>query len=106
MDNQSAIQILKDFDSQVSVKADGAYQTTVGKMACDLAVAALEKQIPKKIIIKPVKNEKLKNGSYVNYICPICKILITSGYYYPPCSKNLQQYKFCSNCGQAIDCSD
>ena len=56
MDNQSAIQILKDFDSQVSVKADGAYQTTVGKMACDLAVAALEKQIPKKIIIKPVKN--------------------------------------------------
>lgn len=42
MNEQEAIEILKDFDKQVSAKADGAYQSTIGKMACEAAIAALE----------------------------------------------------------------
>ena len=37
-----AIEVLKDFGKQVSVKADGAYQSTIGKKACDVAIKALE----------------------------------------------------------------
>ena len=36
------IEVLKDFDKQVTAKADGAYQSTIGKMACDTAIKALE----------------------------------------------------------------
>ena len=42
MDYKEAIEILKDFDSQVSAKADGAYQSTIGKMACDIAISAIQ----------------------------------------------------------------
>lgn len=42
MDYKEAIEILKDFDSQVSAKADGVYQTIIGKMACDIAISAMQ----------------------------------------------------------------
>lgn len=42
MTEQEAIWVLKDFDKQVAAKADGAYQSTIGKMACDVAISALE----------------------------------------------------------------
>ena len=42
MTEQEAVEILKDFDKQVSVKADGAYQSTIGEMACKVAINALE----------------------------------------------------------------
>lgn len=42
MNENEAIEVLKDFDKQVTAKADGAYQSTVGKMACDTAIKALE----------------------------------------------------------------
>lgn len=42
MTEKEAMLVLKDFDNQVSVKADGAYQSTIGKMACDAAISALE----------------------------------------------------------------
>ena len=42
MNYQEAIEILKNFDSQVSAKTDGAYQTTIGKMACDIAISAMQ----------------------------------------------------------------
>ena len=42
MKENEAIEILKDFDKQVTAKADGAYQTDIGKMACDTAIKALE----------------------------------------------------------------
>lgn len=37
-----AIEILGDFGKQAKAKADGAYQTNVGKMACDMAISALK----------------------------------------------------------------
>lgn len=42
MRENEAIEVLKDFDQQVTAKADGAYQSTIGKMACDTAIKALE----------------------------------------------------------------
>ena len=42
MRENEAIEVLKDFGKQVSVKADGAYQSTIGKKACDVAIKALE----------------------------------------------------------------
>lgn len=53
--------------------------------ACDMAINALEKQIPK----KPKTDDR-----YVMYICPCCNDFI----------KVSQNY--CPNCGQAIDWSD
>ncbi len=42
MTENEAIEVLKDFGKQVSVKADGAYQSTIGEKACDVAIKALE----------------------------------------------------------------
>lgn len=43
MTESEAIDVLKDFGKQVSVKADGAYQSTIGKKACDVAIRSLKK---------------------------------------------------------------
>lgn len=42
MTESEVIRVLKDFDAQVTAKADGAYQTNIGEMACDAAIKALE----------------------------------------------------------------
>lgn len=42
MTEQEAIKVLRDFDKQVTAKADGAYQSTIGEMACKVAINALE----------------------------------------------------------------
>lgn len=125
MTENEAIEVLNNFDMQVSAKADGAYQSTIGEMACGIAVKALseiqqyraigtveecrearERQIPKKIVIKNTKNKKLEEGIYVFYKCPECEEQIASGFYYPPHNEFLQEHKFCENCGQAIDWSE
>lgn len=41
MDIQNVIEILGNFDMQVSEKSDGAYQSTIGEKACKYAIAAL-----------------------------------------------------------------
>lgn len=59
--------------------------------ANDMAIQALEKQIP----MKPVKSEK-QVVRYVNtYYCPICNLGITG--------TNIA--KWCYHCGQKLDCS-
>ena len=42
MTEQEAIEVLSDFNKEVSAKADGAYQSTIGEMACTVAIKALE----------------------------------------------------------------
>ena len=60
--------------------------------ANEMAIKALEKQIPK----KPVKSEK-QVVRYVNtYYCPTCELGITG--------TNIA--KWCYHCGQKIDWSD
>lgn len=38
MTEQQAIEVLKDFDKQVSVKADGAYQCAIQEMKSNMRV--------------------------------------------------------------------
>lgn len=41
MTENESIEVLSNFDMQVSAKSDGAYQSTIGEMACKVAVKAL-----------------------------------------------------------------
>lgn len=60
--------------------------------ACDMAVQALEKQIPK----KPIKSKK-QVVRYVNtYCCPICNLKFTG----------TGIAKWCYHCGQKLDWGD
>lgn len=58
--------------------------------ALNMAVEALEKHIPK----KTTKRQYVPNGTLIYGHCPIC-------YYF---TKN--DFKYCGNCGQALDWSD
>lgn len=114
VNENEAIEVLKDFDKQVTAKADGAYQSTVGKMACDTAIKALEevqkyqqigtpeecravreKQMPKRPIMKPwLDGESL--------CCPTCGDILTDRI--PANNKDF--YFYCMNCGQKFDWED
>lgn len=67
------------------------------QMECakQIAVEALDKQIPKKIICEVVEIQSEGKHGYVRYLkCPCCK-------------QNIDEENtvdFCPNCGQAIDC--
>lgn len=108
MTENEAIEVLKDFDKQAAGKADGAYQTAIGEIACKLAISALEeiqqyralgtieelrsameKQVPK-------RPSEVKEDYFV---CPQCGSLIKA-------LDDLSTHKHCLNCGQAIDWSE
>lgn len=64
MENE-AIEVLKDFDKQVSAKADGAYQSTIGEKACDVAIKALEEVQQYRAIGTPEELRSMKeNGAF------------------------------------------
>lgn len=66
MKENEAIEVLKDFGKQVSVKADGAYQSTIGEKACNVAIKALKE------IQKYRKIEKdLKENYHANVDIPL-----------------------------------
>lgn len=87
MTESEAIKILqRDLEIQVKNKA-----LPDGIEAIQIAIQALEKQMPK----KPVKSEK-QVVMYVNtYYCPICNLGITG--------TNIA--KWCYHCGQKLDWS-
>ena len=60
--------------------------------ALDVAIEALEKQIP-----------KVAHGRYTDYKCPVCGRRIRSG---KGSSSYGRRDNFCQRCGQAIDWSD
>lgn len=105
MDYQEAIEILKDFDSQVSAKADGAYQTTIGKMACDFAISAMQDlQKHKKLgtleeVREAVEKQKRKKPRATTnrcYVCPHCGLAASIKI----------KHNYCDACGQHIDWSE
>jgi len=63
------------------------------RKACDVAIAALEKQVPK---TPDFQGDGYADGELVidTWICPNC------GQYY---EVDYDDYKYCPNCGQAID---
>ena len=87
MTESEAIKILqRDLEIQVKNKA-----LTDGIEAIQIAIQALEKQIPK----KPIKSEN-QVVRYVNtYYCPTCELGITG--------TNIA--KWCYHCGQKLDWS-
>ena len=112
MKENEAIEVLKDFGKQISVKADGAYQSTIGKKACDVAInaleevqkyraigtpeecrAAMERQNPRAAIA-----EKEDTGT-TKYTCPACGM-------YMGWSTGSFPARYCWKCGQKLDWSD
>ncbi len=112
MKENEAIEVLKDFGKQVSVKADGAYQSTIGEKACDVAIkaleevqqyraigtleecrAAMERQNPRAAIAEKADTETTR------YTCPACGM-------YMGWSTGLFPARYCWKCGQKLDWSN
>ena len=113
MELDEAIEVLKDFAKQVKVKSDGAYQTDKGMFACMLAIKALEKQIPKKPILKhdvsvmhinrgnqPHEWKRLESD---NWHCPECDSFVGERVYVHSKVHDQRKKKYCDNCGQKLD---
>lgn len=123
MTRDEAIIVLKDFNKQVTSKANGAYQSTIGKMACEVSVTALEeikqyralgtvKQIEDfiadwrkcrelgnlKELREAIEKQRAKKPRVTKYyyLCPNCRTRRSIK----------QKHKFCHDCGQAIDWSE
>lgn len=70
-------------------------QPVIGGKSLDIAISAIEKQIPK----KPLNIEEMKYK--VSYKCPVCGTVHVNGW----CGTNWK-LPFCSICGQALDWRD
>lgn len=70
----------------------------------DLAISALEKQIPKKLKTEMLQTN-IQGYLYKDkcYVCPLCGIFRGDADYQP---EKIIKYQFCPNCGQALDWSD
>ena len=93
MTNDEAIYMLQNWNKDLSLMDD----EEEGIECHELAIKALEKQIPKKP--NPIDYEKyidvINNARFLRgaYWCPNCKHVVKSG-------------SFCSDCGQKLDWSD
>ena len=65
-------------------------QPIVGGKSLDIAISALEKQIPKKVSVLEMPSETI-------YSCPNCHTV------FPNEHSAIPRRKYCSNCGQALD---
>lgn len=70
-------------------------QPIIGGKSLDIAISAIEKQIPK----EPLNIEETKYK--VSYKCPVCGTVHVNGW----CGTNWK-LPFCSICGQALDWSN
>lgn len=77
-----------------TIKHGCIYRDKQGSEALEIAVIALEKQIPKTPSLDIIYPSGIKS-----YKCPVCEkgCLVRTDLYCP---------KYCSNCGQALDWSD
>ena len=88
-------------DNFVQNLAENAYITMSTAEEMELAISALEKQIPKKIIKETAETYF---GDRIYFRCSCCIFLEMS-------IRNGQlflgdRYKYCPNCGQALDWSE
>lgn len=70
-------------------------QPIIGGKSLDIAISAIEKQMPK----EPLNVEETKYK--VSYKCPVCGTVHVNGW----CGTNWK-LPFCSICGQALDWSN
>ena len=117
MNENEAIEVLKDFDKQVTAKADGAYQSTIGKKACDTAIKALEEVQQYRAIGMPEecraarekqmpKRPKEYEDKY--YGCPTCgNVLLHKWEKYPDKLMDKRNgLPYCLGCGQKLNWED
>ena len=98
MTENEAIKNLKDILDECTESEEAVcYVTYVDAPVLEMAINALEKQIPKKPTpidyekyIDVIDNARLLRGAYW---CPNCKRVVKSG-------------SFCNDCGQKLDWSD
>lgn len=70
----------------------------------NMAIEALEKQIPKKPVLRPKAGQsKIEEGDYRYVDCPNCKQKIFSGFHFMPWNEEQMVHAYYINCGQAID---
>lgn len=95
------------FDGMADVKAIvGGNEET---MAMKLAVEALEKQIPKKVILGYDEQDSICCPNCNSDIAPMDDLDDCLLYHCPRCGEKdaiLQGDNYCFNCGQALDWSD
>ena len=80
---------MKEQEAIICIKADKEYLTDMkicDGEEMDMAINALEKQIPQKISIEGY-------CGFVDYICPVCGNDIDLN----------KKYNYCSNCGQRLE---
>jgi hypothetical protein len=89
---------------QFDLEIGGEIQSQVMHDAIDVAIQALEKQIPK----KPNKTIDSSWGTQKeSHTCPVCDCDLTEVYFIAPQeSKIKEKITYCEACGQAIDWSD
>lgn len=99
MTENEAIEVLKDFGKQVSVKADGAYQSTIGEKACDVAIKALEEVQKYRAIGTPEECRAAMKKQTTKKIespwCPCCGKFLTTEY--------MNKRYHCIYCGQLLE---
>lgn len=87
MTNEEAIKMLKQWNEDLL-----PYEDEKEGIEChNIAISALEKQIPKKPILDTIFPSGVKW-----WRCPVCNKIIVG------CIANRPQ-KYCANCGQALD---
>lgn len=95
MTNEEAIQTLKEdralYEGDIVEAGDGTPDEQL-MIALDMAIEALEKQIP----TKPVEQ-----GDGINYNCPVCSRYV--GYID---AMAWEMPKYCNECGQKLDWRD
>ena len=88
-------------DNFVQDLAENAYLTMSTAEEMELAISAIEKQIPKKTIKEA---EETKFGGIIYFRCSCCKFMQMSELNGQLLSGG--RYKYCQNCGQALDWSE
>lgn len=84
-------------DILISIKEDNNWGGSIPEIF-DISIKALEKQIPKKPIIKPHKT--IKDLGTVH--CPCCDNDMFGDVYKPNDGWNFPQKSYCENCGQKL----
>lgn len=108
MTNEEAIkELLADralYECDIVTAGDGTPDGDL-MLALDIAVAAIERQLPKKPLKRPFDFSELKGKTYYenydDFLCPSCKKRIISninGGWVAGCRQ-----KYCDKCGQALD---
>lgn len=95
MNESESIKILSNFDECVTVKADGVYETDRYIQAKEVAIKALEKQIPKKVNARKIMKDFHDKPYAIKGDCPSCGMVGLL-------SVNTD---YCHCCGQKLDWS-